>query len=88
VRILLSSPFPSCLSQLLRAGQGRPDEEVPRILKQLPRQVEAASSPSDLRELLSAVMFLAEVVVEARMQLDHNAMKVKTLSHSSGPSGQ
>uniref|UniRef100_A0A8C0XL09 Adhesion G-protein coupled receptor F3 n=1 Tax=Castor canadensis TaxID=51338 RepID=A0A8C0XL09_CASCN len=57
------------------SGQGRPDEEVPRILKQLPRQVEAASSPSDLRELLSAVMFLAEVVVEARMQLDHNAMK-------------
>uniref|UniRef100_A0A2K5CPD0 Adhesion G protein-coupled receptor F3 n=1 Tax=Aotus nancymaae TaxID=37293 RepID=A0A2K5CPD0_AOTNA len=62
-------------AKLLQAGQGRPAEEVPQILAQLPGQAAEASSPSDLLILLSTMKYLANVVAKARIQLDHSALK-------------
>ncbi|XP_037668932.1 adhesion G-protein coupled receptor F3 isoform X2 [Choloepus didactylus] len=62
-------------TQLLQAGQGWPADEVPWILAQLPGQVARVSSASDLLALLDTVRFLAEVVTEARMQLDRSALQ-------------
>ncbi|KAL6090747.1 hypothetical protein STEG23_035877 [Scotinomys teguina] len=65
-----------CLeAQLLLEGQGKPDEEVPRILKQLQGQVGVASTPSDLREMLRTVTFLASVVAETRTELTGSALE-------------
>ncbi|XP_071068010.1 adhesion G-protein coupled receptor F3 isoform X1 [Dasypus novemcinctus] len=62
-------------TRLLRAGQGWPAEEVPRILAELPGQAETVSSSSDLLALLDTVSFLAEVVTEAGMQLGRSALE-------------
>ncbi|KAM9635498.1 LOW QUALITY PROTEIN: adhesion G-protein coupled receptor F3 [Trichechus inunguis] len=62
-------------ARLLRAGQGQPTEEVPQLLEQLPKQAVGMSSPSDLLALLDTMTFLAEVVAEARMQLNHRTLK-------------
>uniref|UniRef100_A0A2K6UTX4 Adhesion G protein-coupled receptor F3 n=1 Tax=Saimiri boliviensis boliviensis TaxID=39432 RepID=A0A2K6UTX4_SAIBB len=62
-------------AKLLQAGQGRPAEEVPQILAQLPGQAAEASSPSDLLILLSTMKYLANVVAKARIQLDRSALK-------------
>ncbi|XP_042552694.1 adhesion G-protein coupled receptor F3 [Dipodomys spectabilis] len=62
-------------ARLLQAGQGNPGVEVPWILKQLQTLVAVASSPSDLRELLSTVTVLAEVVARARVQLDSTVLQ-------------
>ncbi|XP_048209242.1 adhesion G-protein coupled receptor F3 [Perognathus longimembris pacificus] len=62
-------------ARLLQAGQGKPGVEVPWILKQLQMVVAAASSPSDLRELLSTVTLLAEVVARAKVQLNRTVLQ-------------
>uniref|UniRef100_A0A5F4VSS3 Adhesion G protein-coupled receptor F3 n=1 Tax=Callithrix jacchus TaxID=9483 RepID=A0A5F4VSS3_CALJA len=62
-------------AKLLQAGQGRPAEEVPQILAQLPGQAAEASSPSDLLILLSTMKYLANVVAKARIQLDRSVLK-------------
>ncbi|KAG8522498.1 Adhesion G-protein coupled receptor F3, partial [Galemys pyrenaicus] len=65
----------SCLSQLLRGGQGKPAEEVPWILAQLLEQVVVVSSPSDLLALLETMKSLAKTVTDARTQLNHGALE-------------
>ncbi|KAM9201206.1 LOW QUALITY PROTEIN: adhesion G-protein coupled receptor F3 [Dugong dugon] len=62
-------------ARLLQAGQGQPAEEVPQLLEQLPKQAVEMSSPSDLLALLDTMTFLAEVVAEARIQLNHRTLK-------------
>uniref|UniRef100_A0A8D2DHS7 Adhesion G protein-coupled receptor F3 n=1 Tax=Sciurus vulgaris TaxID=55149 RepID=A0A8D2DHS7_SCIVU len=62
-------------AKLLQAGQGRPAEEVPSILKELQRCVGVASSPSDLVALLSTMKVLSEVVAEAGMQLNRSVLE-------------
>lgn len=77
----------SCLSQLLRAGQGWPDEEVPQILAQLPDQVVVVTSPSDLLALVNTIKVLAKIVASARIQLNGSALEVRSLSHGRGRLG-
>lgn len=72
----------SCLSQWLQVGQGRPTEEVPEILAQLPEQVVVLSSPADLLAVLGTMRSLAKVVAEARIHLNRSALEVRSLSHS------
>lgn len=64
--------------QLLREGQGKPDEEIPCILSQLREQVDVASTPSDLQKLLHVVTLLANVVTETRAELTESALKVSS----------
>uniref|UniRef100_A0A8C8TYY8 Adhesion G protein-coupled receptor F3 n=1 Tax=Peromyscus maniculatus bairdii TaxID=230844 RepID=A0A8C8TYY8_PERMB len=64
-----------CLEAQLLEGQGKPDEEVPRILRELQGQVGVASTSSDLREMLHTVTFLASVVAETRTELTDSALK-------------
>ncbi|XP_052042169.1 adhesion G-protein coupled receptor F3 [Apodemus sylvaticus] len=65
-----------CLrAELLLEGQGKPSEEVPQILSELRGQVEVASTPSDLQEMLHTVTFLAKVVAEASTKLTDSALK-------------
>lgn len=71
------SPFSHCpFCQLLLEGQGKPDEEVPQILKELQGQVGVASTPSDLRGMLHTVTLLAKVVAETSTELTNGALKV------------
>ncbi|ERE67374.1 putative G-protein coupled receptor [Cricetulus griseus] len=65
-----------CLkAKLLLEGQGKPDEEVQRILSQLRGQVGVVSTPSDLQEMLHTVTLLANVVAETRTELTDSALK-------------
>nr|XP_034369879.1 adhesion G-protein coupled receptor F3 [Arvicanthis niloticus] len=65
-----------CLkAKLLLEGQGKPDEEVPKILKELQGQVGVASTPSDLWEMLHTVTLLAKVVAERSTELTDSALK-------------
>ncbi|XP_051011869.1 adhesion G-protein coupled receptor F3 [Acomys russatus] len=65
-----------CLkAKLLLEGQGKPNEEVPHILSQLQGQVGAASTPSDLQEMLHTVTLLAKVVAETSTELTDSALK-------------
>lgn len=72
----------SYLSQLLGAGQGRPADEVPRILAQLLEQVVLVNSASDLLALLGTMTFLAKTVADARIQLHRRALEVRFPSYS------
>lgn len=74
------SRCPFC--QLLLEGQGKPNEQVPRILRELQRQVGVVSTPSDLREMLHTVTLLAKVVAETSTELTDRALKVRSQSHS------
>nr|XP_012643617.1 adhesion G-protein coupled receptor F3 isoform X4 [Microcebus murinus] len=62
-------------ARLLQAGQGKPDEEVPQILRELSGQVAGASSPSDLLTLLRTMKCLAKVAAKARVQLERSALE-------------
>ncbi|XP_039743551.1 adhesion G-protein coupled receptor F3 [Pteropus medius] len=62
-------------AQLLGAGQGRPADEVPRILAQLLEQVVLVNSASDLLALLGTMTFLAKTVADARIQLHRRALE-------------
>uniref|UniRef100_A0A2K6FQ92 Adhesion G protein-coupled receptor F3 n=1 Tax=Propithecus coquereli TaxID=379532 RepID=A0A2K6FQ92_PROCO len=62
-------------AKLLQAGQGKPDDEVPQILRELSGQVAVASSPSDLLTLLRTMKCLAKVTARARIQLKHSALE-------------
>lgn len=66
--------------QLLLEGQGKPNEEVPRILNELQGQVGVASTPSDLWEMLHTVTLLAKVVAESSTELTDSALKVRSWS--------
>ncbi|XP_070091862.1 adhesion G-protein coupled receptor F3 isoform X1 [Equus przewalskii] len=59
----------------LQVGQGRPAEEVPEILAQLPEQVVVLSSPADLLAVLGTMRSLAKVVAEARIHLNRSALE-------------
>lgn len=73
--------------QLLLEGQGKPDEEVQRILSQLRGQVGVVSTPSDLQEMLHTVTLLANVVAETRTELTDSALKVRFQSHTGSQLG-
>uniref|UniRef100_A0ABK0LC53 Adhesion G protein-coupled receptor F3 n=1 Tax=Rattus norvegicus TaxID=10116 RepID=A0ABK0LC53_RAT len=62
-------------AKLLLEGQGKPNEQVPRILRELQRQVGVVSTPSDLREMLHTVTLLAKVVAETSTELTDRALK-------------
>lgn len=55
---------------------------MPQILAQLLEQTVVVSSPSDLLALLGTMTFLAKVLADTRMQLNHSALEVRSLSHS------
>lgn len=79
------SHCPFC--QLLLEGQGKPDEEVPKILKELQGQVGVASTPSDLWKMLHTVTLLANVVAKRSTEFTDSALKVRSWSHSGRPPG-
>lgn len=82
VRIFMP-PVSCCpFCQLLLEGQGKPNEQVPWILRELQRQVGVVSTPSDLREMLHTVTLLAKVVAETSTELTDRALKVRSRSHS------
>ncbi|XP_001509384.3 adhesion G-protein coupled receptor F3 [Ornithorhynchus anatinus] len=62
-------------TQLLLAGQGLPNKEVPRLMRKLPEEVEAVSSPSDLLVLLDIVEMLAHEVINTRIPLTKCTLK-------------
>ncbi|XP_066120803.1 adhesion G-protein coupled receptor F3 [Saccopteryx bilineata] len=62
-------------AQLLWAGQGWPDEEVPQSLAQLLEQTVLVSSPSDLLALLDTMTVLAKVVADTRIHLNRSALE-------------
>uniref|UniRef100_A0A8C8YRB3 Adhesion G protein-coupled receptor F3 n=1 Tax=Prolemur simus TaxID=1328070 RepID=A0A8C8YRB3_PROSS len=62
-------------AKLLQAGQGKPNEEVPQILRELSGQAAVASSPSDLLTLLSTMKCLAKVAAKARIQLERRDLE-------------
>ncbi|XP_053444155.1 adhesion G-protein coupled receptor F3 isoform X1 [Nycticebus coucang] len=62
-------------AKLLRAGQGRPEAEVPPILRELSGLATGASSDSDLLALVGIMSCLAEVTTKARVQLDCSAIE-------------
>ncbi|XP_038607826.1 adhesion G-protein coupled receptor F3 isoform X2 [Tachyglossus aculeatus] len=62
-------------TQLLLAGQGVPDKEVPTLMRKLPEEVAAVSSPSDLLVLLDIVEMLAHEVKDTRMPLNESTLE-------------